>query len=150
MSNHLDLVEIRRVIEAMSSAECWAVQQNSMADASQHWEVNYGHGLLGAVLIYCTHAVAVMGIADTLSQEEASELQALGKLVEDKWRRGQRGDVDPVAPMAEDEQAVDSELTEQLTPGQSLPEFSVALGVKAWEANQAHRLALAEALERAD
>ena len=99
MSNHLDLVEIRRVIEAMSSAECWAVQQNSMADASQHWEVNYGHGLVSMkrCLIDCTHAVAVMGIADTLSQEEASELQALGKLVEDKWRRGQRGvHVDPL------------------------------------------------------
>ena len=80
----------------------------------------------------------------------ADEEAGGGKLVEDKWRRGQRGEVDPVAPMAEDEQAVDSELTEQLTPGQSSPEFSVALGVKAWEANQAHRLALAEALEGAD
>ena len=41
-------------------------------------------------------------------------------------------------------------MTEQRTPGQSSPEFSVALGVKAWEANQAHRLALSEALEGAD
>ena len=46
MSNQLDLIEIRKVIEAMSSAECWRVQQESMADAGNYWNEQYGFSLL--------------------------------------------------------------------------------------------------------
>ena len=94
MSNHLDLIEIRKVIEGMTPAECWQVQENSMADAGMHWKVHYGN-LLGAILIYCSNAAHVMGVVETLSEEEAKELQALGALVEQKWKRGQRGEQDP-------------------------------------------------------
>ena len=51
MSPHLDLIEIRKVIEALTSAECWRVQQDSMADAGKHWQEQYGCSLLGAVLV---------------------------------------------------------------------------------------------------
>ena len=84
MSNHHDLIEIRKVIEAMSSAECWRVQQESMADAGNYWKEHYGFSLLGAVLIYCSCAADVMEISDVLSAEESSELQGLGLLVEQK------------------------------------------------------------------
>ena len=90
MSNHLDLIEIRKVIEAMTSAECWRVQEESMADAGKLWQEHYGFSLLGAVLIYASSAADVMEIRDVLSAEEASELQGLGTLVQQKWRRGQR------------------------------------------------------------
>ena len=60
MSNHLDLIEIRKVIEAMTSAECWRVQQESMADAGKHWQQQYGCSVLGAVLIYGSSAADVM------------------------------------------------------------------------------------------
>ena len=91
MSNHLDLIEIRKVIEAMSSAECWRVQQESMADAGKHWQEQYGFSLLGAVLIYCSSAADVMEIRNVLSAEEASELQGLGLLVEQSGAGGNEG-----------------------------------------------------------
>ena len=119
MSNHLDLIEIRKVIEAMSSAECWRVQQESMADAGKHWQEQYGFSLLGAVLIYCSSAADVMEIRDVLSAEESSELQGLGTLVHQKWRRGQRGEEDPSEEVEELDDFVVSELIEEVLPSSS-------------------------------
>ena len=147
MSNHLDLIEIRKVIEAMSSAECWRVQQESMADAGKHWQEQYGFSLLGAVLIYCSSAADVMEIRDVLSAEEASEMQGLGLLVEQKWRRGQRGEEDPSEEVEELDDFVVSELIEEVLPLAQAHNTEMALGVKAWKANQAHRLALASAAD---
>ena len=147
MSNHLDLIEIRKVIEAMSSAECWRVQQESMADAGKYWQEQYGFSLLGAVLIYCSSAADVMEIRDVLSAEEASELQGLGTLVQQKWRRGQRGEADPSEEVEELDDFVVSELIEEVLPLAQAHNTEMALGVKAWKANQAHRLALASAAD---
>ena len=147
MSNHLDLIEIRKVIEAMTSAECWRVQQQSMADAGKHWQEHYGFSLLGAVLIYCSSAADVMEIRDVLSDQEASELQRLSTLVEQKWRRGQRGEEDPREEVEEPDGVVVSELIEQVLPPAQADNAEIALGVKAWKANQAHRLALASAAD---
>ena len=147
MSNHLDLIEIRKVIEAMSSAECWRVQQESMADAGKHWQEQYGFSLLGAVLIYCSSAADVMEIRDVLSAEEASELQGLGTLVQQKWRRGQRGEADPSEEVEEPDDFVVSELIEEVLPLAQAHNTEMALGVKAWKANQAHRQALASAAD---
>lgn len=147
MSNHLDLIEIRKVIEAMSSAECWKVQQESMADAGKHWQEQYGFSLLGAVLIYCSSAADVMEIRNVLSAEEASELQGLGLLVEQKWRRGQRGEGDPREEAGQRGEVVVSELMEEVLPQAQADNAEMALGVKAWKANQAHRQALASAAD---
>ena len=147
MSNHLDLIEIRKVIEAMSSAECWRVQQESMADAGKHWQEQYGFSLLGAVLIYCSSAADVMEIRDVLSAEEASGLQGLGTLVHQKWRRGQRGEEDPSEEVEELDDFVVSELIEEVLPLAQAHNTEMALGVKAWKANQAHRQALASAAD---
>ena len=147
MSNHLDLIEIRKVIEAMSSAECWRVQQESMADAGKHWQEQYGFSLLGAVLIYCSSAADVMEIRNVLSAEEASELQGLGLLVEQKWRRGQRGEGDPPEEAGQRNEVVVSELMEEVLPQAQADNAETALGVKAWKANQAHRQALASAAD---
>ena len=147
MSNHLDLIEIRKVIEAMSSAECWRVQQESMADAGNYWNEQYGFSLLGAVLIYGSSAADVMEIRDVLSAEEASELQGLGTLVQQKWRRGQRGEADPSEEVEELDDFVVSELIEEVLPLAQAHNTEMALGVKAWKANQAHRLALASAAD---
>ena len=147
MSNHLDLIEIRKVIEAMSSAECWRVQQESMADAGKHWQEQYGFSLLGAVLIYCSSAADVMEIRDVLSAEESSELQGLGTLVHQKWRRGQRGEEDPSEEVEELDDFVVSELIEEVLPLAQAHNTEMALGVKAWKANQAHRQALASAAD---
>ena len=147
MSNHLDLIEIRKVIEAMSSAECWRVQQESMADAGKHWQEQYGFSLLGAVLIYCSSAADVMEIRNVLSAEEASELQGLGLLVEQKWRRGQRGEGDPREEAGQRGEVVVSELMEEVLPQAQADNAETALGVKAWKANQAHRQAFASAAD---
>ena len=147
MSNHLDLIEIRKVIEAMSSAGCWRVQQESMADAGKHWQGQYGFSLLGAVLIYCSSAADVMEIRNVLSAEEASELQGLGLLVEQKWRRGQRGEEDPSEEVEEPDDFVVSELIEEVLPLAQAHNTEMSLGVKAWKANQAHRQALASAAD---
>ena len=147
MSNHLDLIEIRKVIEAMSSAECWRVQQESMADAGKHWQEQYGFSLLGAVLIYCSSAADVMEIRNVLSAEEASELQELGLLVEQKWRRGQRGEGDPREEAGQTDEVVVSDLMEEVLSQGQEDNAEMALGVKAWKANQAHRLALASAAD---
>ena len=147
MSNHLDLIEIRKVIEAMTSAECWRVQEESMADAGKHWQERYGFSLLGAVLIYCCSAADVMEIRDTLSDDEAKELQGLGALVEQKWRRGQRGEDDPIAQAEQPEPFVVSELIEEVASPSQLEAPDMALGVKAWKANQAHRLLVASAAD---
>ena len=143
MSNHLDLIEIRKVIEAMSSAECWRVQQQSMADAGKHWQEHYGFSLLGAVLIYCSSAADVMEIRDVLSDEEASDLHRLGIFVEQKWRRGQRGEEDPCDEAGQPDEVVVSEGMGEVLPMAQVGKADMALGVKAWKANQAHRLALA-------
>ena len=142
MSNHLDLIEIRKVIEAMSSAECWRVQQESMADAGKHWQEQYGFSLLGAVLIYCSSAADVMEIRNVLSAEEASEMQGLGLLVEQKWRRGQRGEGDPREEAGQTDEVVVSDLMEEVLSQAQEDNAEMALGVKAWKANQAHRLSL--------
>ena len=147
MSNHLDLIEIRKVIEAMSSAECWRVQQESMVDAGNYWKEHYGFSLLGAVLIYGSSAADVMEIRDVLSAEEASELQGLGTLVQQKWRRGQRGEADPSEEAEQPDEVVVSELIEEVLPLAQAHNTEMALGVKAWKANQAHRLALASAAD---
>ena len=147
MSNHLDLIEIRKVIAAMTSAECWRVQEESMADAGKHWQEHYGFSLLGAVLIYCCSAADVMEIRDTLTDEEAKELQELGALVEQKWRRGQRGEDDPIAQAEQPGGIVVSELIEEVLPLAQAHNTEMALGVKAWKANQAHRQALASAAD---
>ena len=142
MSNHLDLIETRKVIEAMTSAECWRVQQESMADAGNYWEEQYGFSLLGAVLIYGSSAADVMEIRDVLSDEEASELQVLGTLVEQKWRMGQRGEENPSQQAETPEDVVVSKLMEEALPLVQADNAEMALGVKAWKANQAHRLSL--------
>ena len=147
MSNHLDLIEIRKVIEAMSSAECWRVQQESMADAGKHWQEQYGFSLLGAVLIYCSSAADVMGIRNVLSAEDASELQGLGLLVEQKWRRGQGGEGDPREEAGQTDEVVVSDLMEEVLSQAQEDNAEMALGVKAWKANQAHRQALASAAD---
>ena len=147
MSNHLDLIETRKVIEAMSSAECWRVQQESMTDAGNYWKEQYGFSLLGAVLIYGSSAADVMEIRDALSAEEASELQGLGTLVQQKWRRGQRGAEDPSEEAEQPDEVVVSELMEEVLPLAQVHNTEMALGVKAWKANQAHRLALASAAD---
>ena len=147
MSNHLDLIETRKVIEAMSSAECWRVQQESMTDAGNYWNEQYGFSLLGAVLIYGSSAADVMEIRDVLSAEEASELQGLGTLVQQKWRRGQRGEADPSEEVEELDDFVVSELIEEVLPLAQAHNTEMALGVKAWKANQAHRQALALAAD---
>ena len=147
MSNHLDLIEIRKVIEAMSSAECWRVQQESMADAGKYWQEQYGFSLLGAVLIYCSSAADVMEIRNVLSAEEASELQGLGLLVEQKWRRGQRGEGDPREEAGQTDEVVVSDLMEEVLSQAQEDNAEMALGVKAWKANQAHRQALASAAD---
>ena len=147
MSNHLDLVEIRKVIEAMTSAECWRVQQESMADAGKHWQQQYGFSLLGAVLIYGSSAADVMEIRDVLSAEGASELQGLGILVQKKWRRGQRGEGDPREEAGQPDELVVSELMEKVLPLAQVHNAEMTLGVKAWKANQAHRQALASAAD---
>ena len=147
MSNHLDLIEIRKVIEAMSSAECWRVQQESMADAGKHWQEQYGFSLLGAVLIYCSSAADVMEIRNVLSAEEASELQGLGLLVEQKWRRGQRGERDPREEAGQTDEGVVSDLMEEVLSQAQEDNAEMALGGKAWKANQAHRQALASAAD---
>ena len=147
MSNHLDLLETRKVIEAMSSAECWRVQQESMADAGNYWKEHYGFSLLGAVLIYGSSAADVMEIRDVLSAEEASTLQGLGTLVQQKWRRGQRGEADPSEEVEEPDDFVVSELIEEVLPLAQAHNTEMALGVKAWKANQAHRQALASAAD---
>ena len=147
MSTHLDLIEIRKVIEAMSSAECWRVQQESMADAGNYWNEQYGFSLLGAVLIYGSSAADVMEIRDVLSAEEASELQGLGTLVQQKWRRGQRGEADPSEEVEEPDDFVVSELIEEVLPLAQAHNTEMALGVKAWKANQAHRQELASAAD---
>ena len=140
MSPHLDLIEIRKVIEAMTSAECWRVQQDSMADAGKHWQEQYGCSLLGAVLIYCSSAADVMEIRDVLSDQEVSELQRLCTLVEQKWQRGQRGEVDPNEAADPQDDVVMSNLIEEVLPPAQAQNAEMALGVKAWKANQAHRL----------
>ena len=142
MSNHLDLIETRKVIEAMTSAECWRVQQESMADAGNYWKEQYGFSLLGAVLIYGSSAADVMEIRDVLSAEEASGLQGLGTLVQQKWRRGQRGEEDPSEEAEQPDAFVVSELMEEVLPLAQADNAEMALGVKAWKANQAHRLSL--------
>ena len=147
MSNHLDLIEIRKVIEAMSSAECWRVQQESMADAGKHWQEQYGFSLLGSVLIYCSSAADVMEIRNVLSAEEASEMQGLGLLVEQKWRRGQRGERDPREEAGQTDEVVVSDLIEEVLSQAQEDNAEMALGVKAWKANQAHRQALASAAD---
>ena len=93
MPSRLDLIQIRTVIEEMTPAQCWKIQKESMADAGLYWKVNYGN-LLGAILIYCSQAAHVMGVAETLSEEETKELKALGNMVERKWKRGKRGEQD--------------------------------------------------------
>ena len=147
MSNHLDLIEIRKVIEAVSSADCWRVQQESMADAGQHWEEQYGFSLLGAVLIYCSSAADVIEIKDVLSDEKASELQVLGTLVEQKWRMGQRGEEKPSQQAEMPEDVVVSELMEEVLPLVQADNAEMALWVKGWKANQAHRLSLSSAAD---
>ena len=147
MSNHLDLIEIRKVIEAMSSAECWRVQQESMADAGKYWQEQYGFSLLGAVLIYCSSAADVMEIRNVLSAEEASELQGLGLLVEQKWRRGQRGEGDPREEAGQTDEVVVSDLMEEVLSQAQEDNAETALGAKAWKVNQAHRQALASATD---
>ena len=147
MSNHLDLIETRKVIEAMTSAECWRVQQESMADAGKHWQEQYGFSLLGAVLIYCSSAADVMEIRNVLSAEEASELQGLGLLVEQKWRRGQRGEGYPSEEAGQTDEVVVSDLMEEVLSQAQEDNAEMALGVKAWKANQAHRQALASAAD---
>ena len=147
MSTHLDLIEIRKVIEAMTSAECWRVQQESMADAGKHWQEQYGFSLLGAVLIYCSSAADVMEMRNVLSAEEASELQGLGLLVEQKWRRGQRGEGDPREEAGQTDEVVVSDLMEEVLSQAQEDNAEMALGVKAWKANQAHRQALASAAD---
>ena len=147
MSNQLDLIEIRKVIEAMSSAECWRVQQESMADAGKHWQEQYGFSLLGAVLIYCSSAADVMEIRNVLSAEEASEMQGLGLLVEQKGRRGQRGEGDPLEEAGQTDEVVVSDLMEEVLSQAQEDNAEMALGVKAWKANQAHRQALASAAD---
>ena len=147
MSNHLDLIETRKVIEAMTSAECWRVQQESMADAGKHWEEQYGFSLLGAVLIYCSSAADVMEIKDALSNKEASELQELATLVEQKWQRGQRGEDDPREQAEQLAKVVVGELVEEVLPPVQGDKAEMALGVKAWKANQAHRLSVASAAD---
>jgi len=94
MPSRLDLIQIRAVIEEMTPAQCWKIQAESMADAGMYWKVNYGN-LLGAILIYCSHAAHVMGVADTLSEEETKELKALGDMVERKWKQGKTEEQDP-------------------------------------------------------
>ena len=148
MSTHLDLIEIRKVIEAMTSAECWRVQQDSMADAGKHWQEQYGCRLLGAVLIYCSSAANVMEIRDALTDEEVNELQRLGTLVEQKWQRGQRGAADPNEDDADQQDdVVMSELIEEVLPPAQAHNAEMALGVKAWKANQAHQLSVASAAD---
>ena len=147
MSNHLDLIEIRKVIEAMTSAECWRVQQESMADAGKHWQEQYGFSLLGAVLIYCSSAADVMEIRNVLSAEEASELQGLGLLVEQKWRRGQRGEGYLREEAGQTDEVVVSDLMEEVLSQAQEDNAEMALGVKAWKANRAHRQSLASAAD---
>ena len=115
-----------------------------MADAGKHWQERYGYSLLGAVLIYCCSAADVMEIRDTLSDEEVKELQGLGALVEQKWRRGQRGEDDPIAQAEQPEPFV---LIEEVASPSQLEAPDMALGVKAWKANQAHRLLVASAAD---
>ena len=103
--------------------------------------------LLGAVLIYGASAADVMEISDVLSAEESSELQGLGALVQQKWRRGQRGEEDPSEEAEQPDEVVVSELMEEVLPLAQVHNTEMALGVKAWKANQAHRLALASAAD---
>ena len=88
-----------------------------------------------------------MEIRDVLSDQEASELQRLSTLVEQKWRRGQRGEEDPREEVEEPDGVVVSELIEQVLAPSQADNPEMALGVKAWKANQAHRLALASAAD---
>ena len=118
-----------------------------MADAGNYWNEQYGFSLLGAVLIYGSSAADVMEIRDVLSAEEASELQGLGTLVQQKWRRGQRGEADPSEEVEEPDDFVVSELIEEVLPLAQAHNTEMALGVKAWKANQAHRQALASAAD---
>ena len=118
-----------------------------MADAGKHWQEQYGFSLLGAVLIYGSSAADVMEIRDVLSAEESSELQGLGTLVHQKWRRGQRGEEDPSEEVEELDDFVVSELIDEVLPLAQAHNTEMALGVKAWKANQAHRQALALAAD---
>lgn len=91
MPNSLDLIKIRKAIEAMTAAECWEIQKESMNDAGKYWEKEYGN-LLGAILIYCGNTAEVMGATNTLSVEEKKELKELGNMVAAKWKQGQKGE----------------------------------------------------------
>ena len=118
-----------------------------MADAGNYWKEHYGFSLLGALLIYGSSAADVMEIRDVLSAEEASTLQGLGTLVQQKWRRGQRGEADPSEEVEELDDFVVSELIGEVLPLAQAHNTEMALGVKAWKANQAHRQALAAAAD---
>ena len=60
-----------------------------------------------------------------------------------QWRRGQRGEDDPIAQAEQPEPFVVSELIEEVASPSQLEAPDMALGVKAWKANQAHRLSVA-------
>ena len=94
------------------------------------------------MLIYCSSAADVMQIRDALTDEEASELQKLGTLVEQKWLKGKRGEADPNEVADPQDDFVMSKLIEEVLPPAQAYNVEMALGVKAWKANQAHRLPL--------
>ena len=89
MSNHMDLTEIRKTIEWMTPADSWKVQKDATGDPANLW-AEYGFSVLGALLIYGPKAADVMEIGDSLTPEEAQQMEALGLLAQQKWEQGQR------------------------------------------------------------
>ena len=89
MSNHMDLTEIRKTIEWMTAADGWKVQKDATGDPANLWG-EYGFSVIGALLIYGPMATEVMEIQDSLTPEEAQEMEALGLLAQQKWEQGQR------------------------------------------------------------
>ena len=76
MSNHMDLTEIRKTIEWMTPADSWKVQKDATGDPANLW-AEYGFSVLGALLIYGPKAAEVMEIGDSLTPEEAQQMEAL-------------------------------------------------------------------------
>ncbi len=89
MSNHMDLSEIRKTIEWMTPSDGWKVQKDATGDPANLW-AEYGFSVLGALLIYGPKAAEVMEIDDSLTPEEAQEMEALGLLAQQKWEQGQK------------------------------------------------------------
>jgi len=89
MSNHMDLTEIRKTIEWMTPADGWKVQKDATGDPANLW-AEYGFSVLGALLIYGPKAAEVMEIGDSMTPEEAQDMEALGLLAQQKWEQGKK------------------------------------------------------------